>query len=83
MAVGVHGQRDLAVTGDLHHHARRPAFGDQESPGRRMAQVVQPDGRQARSAKQLLELPVVLRGSTGVVNTQKLPRQSEPAETED
>jgi hypothetical protein len=50
-----------------------------------MAQVVQPDGRQARPAKQLLELPVVVRGSTGVptgvVNTQKLPRHSEPAET--
>jgi hypothetical protein len=59
MAVGIHGQGDLAVPEDLHHDARRHTLSDQETR-RRMAQVVQPDGGQPGFAKQLLELPVVI-----------------------
>lgn len=61
MAVRVHSQRDLAVTKDLHHDPRGHAPGDQEA-SRGVAKIVQPDGRQASFAEQLLGLAVVVAG---------------------
>jgi hypothetical protein len=59
VAVGVHGQRDLAVSQDFHDDPGGHTLGGQEARGG-VAKVVQPDGRQPSAAEQFLELSVVV-----------------------